>query len=152
MPGVSAVHSSTSVFVFPTFFTDALCCASKEIVKCSTPGIAFVIIPREHHVLAGQLQILLTSTILRASRRLHRVLRYRPCPLGNLIRGDGKFSGKNTLSKPEPFQKQMSALRSSNLAPADWHETHTPRAWSQATIPKPPGRRRTDRCRSHHAT
>ena len=35
--GVSAVHSSTLVFVFPTFFTDALCCASKEIVKRSTP-------------------------------------------------------------------------------------------------------------------
>jgi len=35
--GVSTVHSSTSVFVFPTFFTDALCFASKEIVKRTTP-------------------------------------------------------------------------------------------------------------------
>src|SRR6476620_10104623 len=38
-------------------------------------------------------------------------------PLGNLIRGDGKVSGKNTLSKPEPFQKQTSAPRSTNLVP-----------------------------------
>src|SRR5581483_1308397 len=40
-----------------------------------------------------------------------------PFPFGNLSFGVGRFSGKNTLSKSEPFQKQTSVPCSTSLTP-----------------------------------